>query len=960
MQISLIEQNEAVPIVVEQQGLAGVRKIAEIISEDIALVTGKRPVVTKEKLSGTACILCATIGHSPLLEQLAAEGRLELSDLTGAWEVYRTVLLRQPWEGMEQAIVIIGSDQRGTTYGMFSLSEYLGVSPYVFWGDAAPAQQEAPVVTEAFCRTSKEPSVRYRGFFINDEWPCYGNWVMKHYGGFTAESYEKVFELLLRMKGNYLWPAMWSSSFPLDGPGGKNEELANLYGVVMGYSHHEPCLRASEEWDQVRGVGTRYGNEWNFAKNREGLLHYWEDALIRSGAYDNVITVGMRGERDTSMLGEDSSMAENIELLKQILTEQKRLIHAHVHPFRPMAPMMLALYKEVEQYFYGNDEVAGLKDWEGLKDIICMFCEDNFGHMRTLPTRKMRQQHGKFGMYYHLDYHGGPVSYEWVDSTSFTKIWEQMCEAYEFGVRDIWIVNVGDIKFHEVPLGYFLSLAYDFDTWGSSNRKSPAQYVMQWVHQNFPEAGEELSKNIGFVLSEYISLNELRRPESLHAGIYHACHYLETDRLLARLDRLEETILQVDRQLPEKQRNTFYSCISYAARASVNNIRLHLYAGKNRHYAGQGRLEANRYKRLAEECLQKEAQEKREFAAFLSGKWDGMQLAAHIGFTKWNEDGSRRPVLSEVYPVERSRMNVSRKDEEAVYDKVYGMPMVISVPDFLWEGTGQVILEVANDGAGELKFTVSAENGELPDWLCVTPERGTVTVLSEVSLSVNREKLGTKPETALLRITDGDTSVLVRVSAKGPDRTASDGDILFYEQKGACIMRADHFFRTSAAKDGEWQVIEGYGKYGAGVKVFPVTEDFSEKKEAPGITYRFFAEKTGEYRLRLFTAPTNPTAWKGSLHLRVGVNGQSAAEADVLELVPSDFSAGENREARWCKAVLDQIRITEETVSLKEGINTVTVYPCEPGVVLQQIGVYQKETCILPSYLGQEESVWKN
>lgn len=173
-------------------------------------------------------------------------------------------------------------------------------------------------------------------------------------------------------------------------------------------------------------------------------------------------------------------------------------------------------------------------------------------------------------------------------------------------------------------------------------------------------------------------------------------------------------------------------------------------------------------------------------------------------------------------------------------------------------------------------------------------------------------------------------------------------------------MRADHFFRTSAAKDGEWQVIEGYGKYGAGVKVFPVTEDFSEKKEAPGITYRFFAEKTGEYRLRLFTAPTNPTAWKGSLHLRVGVNGQSAAEADVLELVPSDFSAGENREARWCKAVLDQIRITEETVSLKEGINTVTVYPCEPGVVLQQIGVYQKETCILPSYLGQEESVWKN
>ena len=962
MQISLINNNAAMPILVETDALAGVRRIAQVVSQDIALVTGKQPELADENIAAAGkweqCIFCATVGHSPLLDAMVSAGKIDISDIEGKWEVYKTALVEQPFAGVERAVVIVGSDKRGTIYGMFSLSEYIGVSPFVFWGDVAPAHVDAPVIGEDFITVSKEPSVKYRGFFINDEWPCYGNWVCEHYGGFTSESYEQVFQFLLRMKGNYLWPAMWSSSFPLDGPGDKNEEVADLYGVVMGYSHHEPCLRASEEWDKVRGVGTKYGNEWNFVTNEQGLLNYWEDALIRSGKFDNLITIGMRGERDTSMLGEDSTMQENVELLKDIICKQKALIDKHVRPHRPEVPMLLALYKEVEQYFYGNEEIKGLNEWEGLNDVICMLCEDNFGQMRTLPTAAMKARKQKFGMYYHLDYHGGPVSYEWVDSTPFSKIWEQMCQAYDFGIRDVWIVNVGDVKFHEVPLSYFMNLAYDYEKWGSSNTESAAQYVRFWCEQNFPACSKELREKIGFVLDEYINLNHLRRPESLHSEIYHPCHYGETDRMLARIAKVQDTADEIYAALDEREKKAFYSCIYYALKASMNNIRLHLYAGKNHHYAAQGRQIANEYKKLAEECLKKDAEFIKEFAAFEGGKWNGMQLAAHIGFTKWNEDGCKNPVLAEIYPVARKRMNVSRKDAERIYDKVYGRPMTIDVSDFLWEGIDSVVLEIANDGPGTLHYEITAVEGELPKWLGITPLSGDVATLCEVTLSVDRTLLTSEKQSVLLKVTDKDTVVFMQVSARGSYIAKRDDGICFYEQKGACIMRADHFYKTEAIDAAEWKVIDDYGKYGAGLKVFPVTNVYAADEKAPAVTYRFCVENAGEYTIKLFTTPSNP-AFKGeSVNVRYAVN--DGAQTGILELIPSDFRAGENSDQRWCNAVLDQIRVTGFKAQLNAGINTVTIYPCEAGVVLQQIGVYQGGQKSQESYLGQEESVRTN
>lgn len=958
------------PIVVESSGFEGVRRIAGKVAEDIRSVVGELPeVVTQETLSDDAesVILCATAGHSLLLEKLRDSGKVDISGLyrtpeeAGAApvpkrEVYLVKSLTGELCGRTRTILLIcGSDKRGTIYGMFSLSEYIGVSPLCYWGDVKPAHRESIHIEEGFETLSKEPSVKYRGFFINDEWPCFGTWVNRSFGGFNAQAYDRIFELLLRMKGNYLWPAMWTAAFPLDGPGSANEELADLYGVVMGYSHHEPCLRASEEWKKVCGPDSRYGNEWNYYTNEQGLTNYWEDSLKRSGGYENMITIGMRGEYDSSMLGPDATVEENVDLLKRIITRQKELIRRHVERDGREIPLMLALYKEVEAYFYGDERTPGLKDWEGLSDVICMLCEDNYGQMRTLPTEDIRGRSGGFGMYYHFDYHGAPVSYEWVDSTPLSKVWEQMCQAYEYGIRDVWIVNVGDLKFHELPLTYFMALAYDYDKWGYGNKDSYTEYTELMVRRDFAGIPQDLQKKIGEVFTDYIAVNALRRPEALHPGVYHPCHYNETDRMLSAAEKIEDLSCSVADALrgldgtDDRLSNAYYSMIHYPAMASMNLLKMHLYAGKNHHYAGQGRTAANVYGGLTADRIRRDRELADEWAAFLDGKWDGMQLAQHIGFTKWNEDDYRYPLMITVEPAHCARMSVSRKDSEKTAVKNYGAPMVIEVPEFADAGHDEVRLEIANGGTGSLHYKITAADADagIPDWLIVEPVEKDVEQLEKVTLRCVREKLPPQLQTVRLMISDGDTAVAVDV--KG--RAAVTGGLpehTYHAENGVIVINADHYCDKKDAAGGSYTLIKGYGKYGAGVKVLPSTADFGESEDKPEISYRFYLEEAGDYQVDLITSPFNSVVNRRSVS--VMVNGRRT------ELLPADFKAGDYNDPCWAAGVLDQERRRSVVLPFDKGVQTLTIGAMEAGAVLERVQIHKPSVVIPEAYLGPEES----
>ena len=945
MSFKLVHGSSAVPFVVEKEAFEGVRLIAEKVCKDVQLVSGKLPKIEQPKKvkRPSGCVLAATVGQSPILDLYESEGLLDLSDIKGKREVYKIAVVG---EGNKAVLVVAGSDKRGTIYGLFHISESIGVSHLVYWADVPPVKCKEPVVEDAQMITSKEPSVKYRGFFINDEWPSFGGWTCEKFGDFNAKMYEHVFELLLRMKGNYLWPAMWSASFPLDGPGLANAELADTYGVVMGTSHHEPCLRASEEWDKVRGPETEFGNDWNYYINRDGLLKYWEGGLARSGKFENIITIGMRGERDTSMLGPDATLEQNISLLKDIITEQRKLIAKHVNEDTAQVPQMLALYKEVEEYYYGDETTAGLKDWDGLDGVTLMLCEDNFGNMRTLPKKELRERKGGYGMYYHFDYHGGPVSYEWVNSTPIAKVWEQMSMAYDYGVRDIWIVNVGDLKPQEFPLSYFMSLAYDFEKNGTGTPNQTEAFTDAFVKQQFGGGFTEKELDeIAYILKEYTRLNGMRRPEVMAADVYHPVHFGETEKLRARAQKLAETATKLYVSCKKEYKAAFCELVYFPAVASANVIQMQTASGLNRYYARSGMTVANRYVKEIESAIVRDTELTEEYHKAADGKWNHMMSSAHIGFRAWNDEGWQYPVAQTVYGVKGARPALRLFGEERIS---LGGTVTITTP----RAGGAVRVELLNGGVEKVEFTVAAEGEcsvdiakgtyEMNAWLTVSVAGGEAGTAGTVKISANGRTFELRVERVAPALVKLKKESFTKEYIK---QVQGIGDYVVFE--------AGDFAESRKAGAVEYKLLTNYGRTKDSVKAYPTTESFTkeqaEKHETAELTYLFEAARDGQYGVAVYVAPTNPLYPGDAQRLALTAND---GETEVFSTLPKNFLAGNCYNAEWNQNVLDNIRQCNVTVTLKKGENRLTVGAVDAGVVVQKIVVYPLAKPFKESYLG--------
>ncbi len=963
----ILSKGQQLTFIIPKEEGEGVRRVAKKVVEDVEKTTGLHPSMALDGKNLNQAVIAVTAGNgktAKLLEQRIPE----LEKVKGKWEVYGFYLMEHPYPGVEQGLLIYGSDKLGTIYGLFHLSELLGITACTFWGDTGhPVYEKLVLKTRENTEKSqidncifvengisREPSVKYRGFFINDEWPCFGNWTCSHFKGFTAQMYDHVFEYLLRMKGNYLWPAMWTSSFLLDGPGMESMKLADAYGIYIGMSHHEPCMRSSEEWDLVKGKDSPYGEDWSYLTNKEGLLKYWEDGLKRCCGHQVFPTIGMRGERDSKMLGEDAQIEENVRVLKDIITQQRRLIRENLEQEGQTYPLLFAVYKEVEDYYFGDSKTAGLRDFQELDGVTLMLCEDNFGNMRALPRKEERCRNGGFGMYFHLDYHGGPCSYEWVASTPVTKIWEQMSMAYEYGIQDVWIVNAGDVKFQEYPLNFFMDMAYDFETWGK--KEAAYHYVRKWTREQFGTyTTKEEQDKIAWILEEYIRLNHLRRPESCNDKVYHPAHFEEGRRMLLRCKKLEQENEAMLALLKERGREeAYFSMIYYAAAASANLLKMHLYAGMNHHFAIQGKAVANEMGDKMEECIARDEQLSEKMRRFKDGKWAGMESACHIGFTNWNSEDWRYPLKYVVRLPKQPRLVVSRADEEAYYTNQY-FPIPILVDDFSTSQRKKITLEIANGGQGVVKWSVD----ESCPWLSFSAMQGETKFQDRLTLTVHRELLPLEEEQEFrFYIRAGEESVPVQVRAKRRDFSMIPSGC-FLPQKGRYVIpAAEYIEKTEGFYEGKkaaYERLEDYGKYETGMKVFPVTSAFVKEdtgeNQAPSLTYSLWVEEEGRYELQLHTSPANPLVYGEMLTVGLSCNQEKATE---LILTDKDYKGGDNACAAWEHAMLVQEHVSKKEIILHKGENKITLYAREAGLVLERLVLHPAGEPIEVSYLGPD------
>lgn len=955
-------------ICLEQSAFPGVIRVTEKVAHDVELVSGKKPQILVEKeipetleSSGEDwTIIAATKGKSSFLKKLEEAGSAELKELEQKRKCYAWIFPEIKNRTKSNLLVIAGSDKRGTIYGLFHLSEMLGVSPFVDWCGLMPPKQEKIELREDMACISKEPSVRYRGFFINDEWPAFGNWCNHNFGGFNAKAYDHVFELLLRLKGNYLWPAMWSARFADDGPDLLNAELADEYGIIMGMSHHEPCLRQGEEYKYLRGKNSVYGDAWNFRTNREGITKFWEDGLKRSGKFENVITVGMRGEADTAIMGKNATLEDNIQLLRDVLKTQKKLIQERVNPDLTKVPRMIALYKEVEEFFYGNEKTKGLMGAEELEDVILMLCDDNYGNLRTLPTEEMRKHAGGYGMYYHLDYHGWPVSYEWINSSYLPKIWEQMSMAYDFGVRELWMVNVGDIATQEFPLSFFLDMAYDFDRWGSRALNCTQEYTRKWVRQQFGSVEEETQDTIADILEQYTKIIHRRRPEALNPETYHPVQEKESSRIFEEeeqlLKKLQDVYETIEKTNPQNL-SAFIALVYYPAFGTMNLVKMQILAGWNHYYANLGAVCANDYGDEVERCMEQDRKAVEMYHQMDQGRWYGMGMSQHIGFTHWNEDECRNPVVMRVIPLKKRSILVAADGTAQHAEGSPWLDNTMKLKDFLNPDCtrASVTLYSRSDLKAEYKVL------KKPGWLSVEPMEGWLDGVSQKKVRLNLTLIKQRlPETNQDTIQDsleiatpeGKCEITVPVYTGN----LQDKKNVFVDTMGYLSIEAAHYVNSVPGNYKDRQVkfenLQGYGKTNSAMKAFPSDACTVPGQDAPYLEYQFVLEESGTYEAEFYMQPSNPVTRENQLLYAVRINEEMTETVNAVE---KDYQVGDQAE-KWAEGVLSQIRRQTVSIKCRAGFNTLRVYHVTPGFVLEKIVIYPMGEKPEESYLGPAET----
>ena len=633
----LFESGSRLKILTNETALPGIKIAVKNLQADFYKVTGVEPDLGTEIInSNQPVLIIGTVGVDQSIDELIKKGKLNKDELSGKNEKYLIQNVTDPFDGIKEAIVIAGSDKRGTIYGIYELSKQIGVSPWYYWADV-PIEKRSVLSFERGTYTDGEPAVKYRGIFLNDEAPALSGWSHTVFGGYNHKFYEKVFELILRLKGNFLWPAMWNNAFydddPLNGP------LADEYGIVMSTSHHEPMALAQKDWHR-KGNGA-----WNYNTNSKNLKSFWKSGIERSNNWERVVTIGMRGDGDEAM-----EEGTNIALLEKIVKDQRNIITQVTGKRAEETPQVWALYKEVQDYY---DHGMRVPD-----DITLLFCDDNWGNVRKLPELDSKPRKGGYGMYYHFDYVGGPRNSKWINISPVQRIWEQMNLTYQHGVDKIWVVNVGDLKPMEYPISFFLDMAWNPDQFNADNL---LQHTEQWCAQQF---GEKYAKESARIINLYTKYNRRVTPELLNEKTYSLENYNEFETVVSDYRNLVIDAMRVYYLIPDTYKDAFDQLVVFPVNACSNLYEMYYAVAKNHFYVDQKDIQANYWANKAKECFERDSLLTLHYNNDIAnGKWPHMMDQVRIGYTTWQQPD--RSIMPKVEYIMQTAQYKEKVFEEA-------------------------------------------------------------------------------------------------------------------------------------------------------------------------------------------------------------------------------------------------------------------------------------------------------
>ncbi|MFS2016031.1 glycosyl hydrolase 115 family protein [Massilia sp. CT11-108] len=925
--IPLVSDGNAAPLYVDKADHWGVMRAATDLQGDIDKVTGAKPALSTATANTRTAVIIGTLGHSTLVDALVSAGKLDVKAIRGKWESFVIANVANPMPGVERALVIAGSDKRGTIYGIYEISEQIGVSPWYWWADV-PVKKASALFVRAGAWVQGPPAVKYRGIFINDEEPALGKWSREKFGGGNSKMYTHMFELLLRLRANYLWPAMWTNAFNEDDP--DNPRLADAYGIVMGTSHHEPMVRSHHEWLAHR---RDYGNgEWNYATNEDGLKRFFRDGIRRNKAYESIVTMGMRGDGDTAM-PDAGGLEANKKLIEKIIHDQQQILTEEMGVDQRQVPQLWALFTEVQKYYD-----AGLKVPD---NVTLLFTDDNVGNLRRLPTPAECKRSGGSGIYFHMDMNGGPFSYKWLNSNPLPKIWEQMNLAHEYGANQIWIANVGDLKPLEVPIEFFLRLAWSPKGMGKDDI---AGWTQRWAEREF---GAQHAAEIADLVAKYAKYNAWRKPELVRPDTFSLVNYREAERVSEAWNALAKRATLLKTSIPADQQDAYYELVLHPILALSNFIDLEIAAGRNHLYAKQGRYAANAQAERVR-ALFKRDQDLSDFynTQVAGGKWNHMMDQTHIGYRDWRSPPENvMPATSSVPAGAAGEFGVAIDGSDQAWPGGENTP---TLPYFDSINKQRSYIDVFSKDGRPPRFTALADKPWVKLSQAPAPD-GSNDQRIWVDIDWSRVPVGSA-QLGQITVSEGNQRVVVRsyaTIAVGDETKAAAG--AFGGQTGPIAFDAQDAVRNIPGKYARWEWLPDYGRGPGAMTVFPVTARSAPFADSPRLEYPVYFASAGTWQVDLVTAPTLDNYPGRELAVAVALDD---ATPQVVRVFPPATRADQTFLGKYhFKNTSENARTMRFTVKVHgPGKYDLKIIMVDPTIVVQKIVL--SDSPLPDSYFG--------